>query len=74
MSQSELPIQVYYVHTHTVHVKYMQYRQLQLIERFIHCYRRYFVRVVVVRRISDLVKEHDIAVHTLSTYPDLINR
>ena len=35
---------------------------------------RYFVRVVIVRRISDLVKEHDIAVHTLSSYPDLINR
>lgn len=35
---------------------------------------RYFVRVVIVRRISDLVKEHDVAVHTLSTYPDLINR
>ena len=34
---------------------------------------RYFVRVVIVRRISDLVKEHDIAVHTLSSYPDLIN-
>ena len=35
---------------------------------------RYFVRVVVVRRISDIVKEHDVAVHTLSTYPDIINR
>ena len=32
------------------------------------------MRVVIVRRISDIVKEHDVAVHTLSSYPDLINR
>lgn len=35
---------------------------------------RYFVRVVIVRRISDILKEHDVAVHTLSSYPDIINR
>jgi vacuolar protein sorting-associated protein 26 len=34
---------------------------------------RYFVRVVIVRRISDIIKEHDVAVHTLSSYPDIIN-
>jgi len=32
---------------------------------------RYFLRVTVVRRISDLVKEMDIGVHTLSTYPEM---
>ena len=35
---------------------------------------RYFVRVVIIRRISDIVKELDVAVHTLSSYPDIINR
>lgn len=29
--------------------------------------------MVVVRRISDLVKERDLAVHTLSSFPDMIN-
>ena len=51
---------IIHVHVVLVHVYYPIYR--------------YFVRVVIVRRISDLVKEHDIAVHTLSSYPDLINR
>ena len=32
---------------------------------------RYFLRVVVARRLSDIVKEHDIAVHTLSSFPDM---
>lgn len=30
--------------------------------------------MVVVRRISDIVKELDVAVHTLSSYPDMNNR
>lgn len=34
---------------------------------------RYFLRVVIVRRISDIVKEHDIAVHTLSSFPEMNN-
>ncbi|XP_064634090.1 vacuolar protein sorting-associated protein 26B-like isoform X2 [Lineus longissimus] len=34
---------------------------------------RYFLRVTVVKRLSDVVKEQDIAVHTLSTYPDMNN-
>lgn len=34
---------------------------------------RYFIRVVVVRRLSDLVKERDLAVHTVSSFPDMIN-
>lgn len=34
---------------------------------------RYFLRVVVVRRISDITKELDVAVHTLSSFPDMIN-
>ena len=34
---------------------------------------RYFLRVVVVRRLSDLVKEMDVAVYTLSAYPDMVN-
>lgn len=32
---------------------------------------RYFLRVTIVRRISDIVREIDIAVHTLCSYPDL---
>lgn len=34
---------------------------------------RYFLRVTVVRRIYDIVKEMDIIVHTLSSYPDMNN-
>ncbi|XP_055351334.1 vacuolar protein sorting-associated protein 26B-like [Paramacrobiotus metropolitanus] len=34
---------------------------------------RYFVRVVISRRMSDVVKEQDILVHTLSSYPDINN-
>ena len=32
---------------------------------------RYFLRVTIVRRISDIIKEIDIAVHTLCSYPDM---
>ncbi|KAH9523843.1 Vacuolar protein sorting-associated protein 26B [Bulinus truncatus] len=32
---------------------------------------RYFLRVTIVKRISDTVKEQDIIVHTLSQYPEL---
>ena len=32
---------------------------------------RYFLRVTVVKRLSDIVKEQDIIVQTLSQYPDL---
>lgn len=32
---------------------------------------RYMLRVTVVRRLSDLVRELDLAVHTLSQYPDV---
>ncbi|XP_058125715.1 vacuolar protein sorting-associated protein 26B-like [Anopheles ziemanni] len=31
---------------------------------------RYFLRVTIVRRLSDIVREVDVAVHTLSSYPD----
>ena len=34
---------------------------------------RYFLRVVVVRRLSDLTKELDLAVHALSSFPEMIN-
>lgn len=34
---------------------------------------RYFLRVTIVRRLSDMVKELDIVVHTLSCYPDMNN-
>ena len=34
---------------------------------------RYFLRVTLVRRISDVVKEMDLIVHTLSSYPDSNN-
>lgn len=34
---------------------------------------RYFLRVSIVRRLSDIVRELDIAVHTLSSYPDMNN-
>ncbi|KFM67266.1 vacuolar protein sorting-associated protein 26B-like isoform X2 [Stegodyphus dumicola] len=32
---------------------------------------RYFLRVTIVRRISDIVKEMEIIVHTLSSYPEI---
>ena len=32
---------------------------------------RYFLKVTVVRRLTDLVKELDLAVHTLSSYPEM---
>ncbi|XP_020901618.1 vacuolar protein sorting-associated protein 26B-like [Exaiptasia diaphana] len=32
---------------------------------------RYFLRVTIVRRLSDVTKEMDIGVHTLSTYPEM---
>eukprot|EP00042_Codosiga_hollandica_P035232 m.259323 g.259323 ORF g.259323 m.259323 type:complete len:314 (-) comp54584_c0_seq7:1659-2600(-) len=32
---------------------------------------RYLVRVTIIRRLSDIVKEQDIAVQTLSSYPEL---
>lgn len=31
---------------------------------------RYFIRISIIRRISDIVKETDIIVHTLASYPD----
>ncbi|XP_055906785.1 vacuolar protein sorting-associated protein 26B-like [Eupeodes corollae] len=31
---------------------------------------RYFLRATIIRRLSDIVKEVDIAVHTLCSYPD----
>ncbi|XP_037394695.1 LOW QUALITY PROTEIN: vacuolar protein sorting-associated protein 26A [Pygocentrus nattereri] len=34
---------------------------------------RYFLKVTIVRRLSDLVKEYDIIVHQLATYPDVNN-
>ncbi|XP_014788530.2 vacuolar protein sorting-associated protein 26B-like [Octopus bimaculoides] len=34
---------------------------------------RYFLRVTIVKRITDVVKEQDIIVHTLSQYPDMNN-
>jgi hypothetical protein len=32
---------------------------------------RYFLRVTIVKRLSDYVKEQDIVVHTLSQYPEM---
>ena len=37
------------------------------------CPTRYFLRVVVVRRLSDLTKELDLAVHALSSFPEMVN-
>lgn len=34
---------------------------------------RYFLRATIIRRISDITKEVDIAVHTLSSYPEMNN-
>lgn len=34
---------------------------------------RYFLRVTIVRRLSDFVKELELVVHTLSSYPDMNN-
>lgn len=32
---------------------------------------RYFIRVTIVRRLSDIIKEMDIIVHTLASYPEV---
>lgn len=34
---------------------------------------RYFLRVTIVRRLSDLVKEYELIVHQLASYPDVNN-
>ncbi|XP_046974251.1 vacuolar protein sorting-associated protein 26B [Vanessa cardui] len=34
---------------------------------------RYFLRATIIRRLTDVVKEVDIAVHTLCSYPDVLN-
>ncbi|VDK84190.1 unnamed protein product [Litomosoides sigmodontis] len=34
---------------------------------------RYFLRVVIVRRLTDIIREMDVIVHTLSSYPDTNN-
>ncbi|XP_048522924.1 vacuolar protein sorting-associated protein 26B-like isoform X2 [Dendroctonus ponderosae] len=34
---------------------------------------RYFLRVTIIRRLADIVKELDIAVHTLCCYPEMNN-
>ncbi|CAJ0961324.1 unnamed protein product [Ranitomeya imitator] len=34
---------------------------------------RYFLKVTIVRRLSDLIKEYDLIVHQLATYPDVNN-
>uniref|UniRef100_A0A8C9L2K0 VPS26, retromer complex component A n=1 Tax=Pavo cristatus TaxID=9049 RepID=A0A8C9L2K0_PAVCR len=34
---------------------------------------RYFLKVTIVRRLSDIVKEYDLIVHQLATYPDVNN-
>merc|ERR1711962_1505555 len=34
---------------------------------------RYFICVTIVRRLSDMTKEMDLAVHTLATYPEMNN-
>lgn len=34
---------------------------------------RYFLRATIIRRLTDIVKEVDIAVHTLCSYPDVLN-
>ena len=34
---------------------------------------RYFLKVTIVRRLADIVKEEDITVHTLSSYPEMNN-
>lgn len=38
-----------------------------------HTHTRYFLRVVITRRLSDIVKELDVAVHTLSHFPEMNN-
>ena len=32
---------------------------------------RYLLRVTIVRRLSDIIREQEIVVHTLSQYPDI---
>jgi hypothetical protein len=35
---------------------------------------RYFVRVTIMRRMTNIVKEREVSVHTLSSYPEMNNR
>lgn len=34
-------------------------------------FKRYFLRVTIARRLSDIIKEMEIVVHTLSQYPEV---
>ena len=40
---------------------------------FILIFFRYFLKVTIVKSLSDIVKEQDILVHTLAHYPELNN-
>ncbi|TRY90532.1 hypothetical protein DNTS_002659 [Danionella cerebrum] len=40
---------------------------------FMQVEKPYFLKVTIVRRLSDLVKEYDLIVHQLATYPDVNN-
>lgn len=44
----------------------------EVLERY-HCC-RYFLRVVILKRLADISVEREIAVRTLSHFPDTSNR
>ena len=47
---------------------------IKFFESIFHLYFfRYFIRVTIVRRLSDMTKEMDLLVHTLATYPEMNN-
>lgn len=46
---------------------------LSVLKLALSLHSRYFLRVTIVRRLSDLVKEYELIVHQLATYPDINN-
>ncbi len=51
----------------------MTQHYLNNLDNLIDNFFRYFLRVTVIRRLTDMVKELDLLVHTLATYPDMNN-
>ena len=69
---------------HTSYCIALESNKMILISKFVYIWSiltyliylpfRYFLKVTIVRRLADITKELDIAVHTLSTYPEMNNR
>ena len=62
-----------YVNTQCIDLLYKHIHLYTHTHTHAHSHTRYFLRVVITRRLSDIVKELDVAVHTLSHFPEMNN-